>query len=358
MLLLSTLVVIALLILANALYVAAEFSVVSVRRSRIAELARGGSRLAAKLQPIVDDPKELDRYIAGAQVGITISSLVLGAYGQAQITPLLEPVFEGLGWLQAAAAQSTAAAVVLVVLSVMQMVLGELIPKSIGMQFPARTAMLTSAPMGFSLRVFRPFIWLLNGSGLAVLRLLGVEHEERRVHSAEEIHALIRESSEGGALEDDEEARLRRALSLTDRRATDVMVPRDQMVGVEVDATFADVVKLAEDAPFTRLPVYRGDFDDVIGTLHTKDVTLAVANGGETPSVRELMRPVLTVGEGTRADRIIALLREHHVQQAVVTSHGRVVGLVTFEDVLGEVLGHLADELKRARSAKRKKGKS
>jgi CBS domain containing-hemolysin-like protein len=236
MLILTTGLIIGLLILANALYVAAEFGAVSVRKSRVQQLAEEGHRIAKRMLPIVEDPEELDRYIAASQIGITLSSLVLGAYGQAQLAPMLVPLFSGLGEMQLAAAHSASAAVILIGLSIAQMILGELVPKSVALQFPEQTAFFTALPMSGSLRLFRPFIWLLNGSGLAILRLFGISHTGRHVHSPEEIQLLIAESTEGGILAPEERRRLNRALELGARRARDVMVPAERIVSVDVDA--------------------------------------------------------------------------------------------------------------------------
>src|SRR5687768_11494430 len=347
MLLLTTGLIICLLILANALYVAAEFGAVSVRKSRIQQLAEEGHRLAKRLLPIVEDPEELDRYIAASQIGITLASLILGAYGQAQLAPILAPVFSGLGEMQQATAQSVSAAIILIGLTVAQMILGELVPKSVALQFPEQTTFFTALPMSWSLRVFRPFIWLLNGSGLAILRLFGVAHAVRHVHSPEEIQMLIAESTEGGVLAPEERRQLNRALELGARRAKDVMVPADRIVSIDVDASVDELFKLAISSPYTRMPVRKGSIDTVVGIVHTKDVTLRLMQARPPVAVKEVMRPALSVNENVRADRLLALLREHHLQQAVVTGKGgNVVGLVSLEDVLAHVFGQLPDEFK------------
>jgi CBS domain containing-hemolysin-like protein len=299
------------------------------------------------LLPIVSDPEELDRYIAASQIGITLASLILGAYGQAQLAPILAPLFAGVGEMQSAAAQSASAVVILIGLSTAQMILGELVPKSVALQLPEQTAFFTALPMSWSLRVYRPFIWLLNGSGLAILKLFGVGHSVRHVHSPEEIQMLIAESTEGGVLAPEERKRLNRALELGARRAKDVMVPADRIVSIDVDASVEELFKLAISSPYTRMPVRKKSIETVVGIVHTKDVTLRLMQGKPTAAVKEVMRPALSVNENVRADRLLALLREHHLQQAVVTGKsGNVVGLVSVEDVLAHVFGQLPDEFK------------
>ena len=261
------------LILFNALYVAAEFAAVGVRNSRIQQLAADGSRLAAWLLPLIESPAALDRYIAACQIGITLSSLVLGAYAQATFAVWLTPLFVELGGLQTIAAQSVSAAVVLLVLTVAQVIFGELVPKSLALQYPTRAALYTLLPMLASLWVYRPFITWLNGTGLLLLRLLGSPSStHRHIHSPEEIELLIAESRDGGLLEPDEHRRLQRALRLNLRQAKQLMAPRRQIAAIDIDTPLEQATALVAQSPFSRLPVYRGSIDNVIGMLHTKDL--------------------------------------------------------------------------------------
>jgi len=200
---------IAVLIAANALYVAAEFAAVGVRRSRIRQLADEGNRFARMLAPALSDASTLDRYVAACQIGITLSSLVLGAYGQAALAPPFAELLGSWGQFHPAVAESAAAVVVLIGLTVLQVVLGELVPKSLALQYSTSTALYTVLPMRWSLALFAWFIAILNGSGLAILRMLGVPYgSHRHVHSPEEIDLLIAESRDGGLLEEDEHQRL------------------------------------------------------------------------------------------------------------------------------------------------------
>src|SRR4051812_21861331 len=193
----AVLVVVA-LILVNAVYVAAEFAAVSVRRSRVQQLATDGNPLAGWLLPLLESPAALDRYIAACQIGITLSSLVLGAYAQSTFAVWLRPYFASVGGMQDVAAQSTSAAVVLLVLTVGQVIFAELVPKSIALQYPTQTALYTLVAMVPSLWIYRPFIKWLNGTGILVLRALGAPQQgHRHIHSPEEIELLIAESRDG-----------------------------------------------------------------------------------------------------------------------------------------------------------------
>jgi CBS domain containing-hemolysin-like protein len=340
--------VIALLILVNALYVAAEFSIVGTRRNRVRILAEDGDRRAAWALPIMEDGARVDRYVAACQIGITFSSLVLGAFGQATLARDLAPMLEELGSASSVAAQSVAALVVLLFLTALQVVLGELLPKSLALQFPTRTLQTTVTPMRGSLWLFAPFIWLLNGSGVILLKLLrATQVSHRHIHSPEEIDLLIAESRDGGLLEPDEQRRLHQALRLSMYPISRVMVPAERVEAIDAGRPFDEVVGEVIASPYTRLPVYRGDRGNVVGMLQTKEVALAVATGGEGPRLDDLLRPAVSVPASMRADQLLALLRERRSQQAVVVDEGgRLAGLVTLEDVLEEVFGEVSDEFK------------
>jgi putative hemolysin len=341
--------IIVLLILFTGLYVAAEFAAVSARRGRLRVLAEEGNGLAARLLPVLENPRELDRYIAASQVGITLSSLILGAYGQATLAPYLAPTFERVGGLQPETARSTAAAVVLVFLTMLAVVLGELVPKSLALQHPTRTALFTVLPMQWSMRAFAWSISLLNGSGVLLLKLLRVPSSgHRHVHSPEEIALLIAESRDGGLLEPEEQVRLHRALRLSLRTARQLMVPRARLAAIDASLPFHDVLRVVVSSPYSRLPVYRGSLDTILGMLHIKDVVMRFVQSGRL-SVASLLRPIVRVPDSMPADRLLAFLRERRSHQAlVVDSSETVVGLITLEDVVGELLGGVADEFKSA----------
>ncbi|HMQ34683.1 MAG TPA: CNNM domain-containing protein, partial [Chloroflexaceae bacterium] len=213
----------ALMIGLNALYVAAEFATVSARRVRLRQAAAEGDRLARLLVPIVDDPHRLDTYVATCQLGITASSLVLGYYGQAAIARAIAPLLVGFGG--ELAAQSISTVLVLVLLTTVQVVLGELVPKSVALRYPERLALLTVLPLRWSMALFRPFIALFNGTGTLILRALGVPPAggHAHVHSPEELELLVQESARGGLLESDERELLANAFHISDQTAGDIM---------------------------------------------------------------------------------------------------------------------------------------
>jgi CBS domain containing-hemolysin-like protein len=346
---LVALAVILLLILVNSLYVAAEFAAVGVRRSRLRRLAEDGHPLAARILPVVEDGHALDRYIAVSQVGITLSSLILGAYGQAALGPAVSPLLVRFAGMDPVSAESTAAVVLLVGLTALQMVIGELIPKSIALQFPTQSALATVLPMQWSLRGFSWAITLLNGSGNLILKVLRVPATgHRHVHSPQEIELLIAESRDGGLLEPLEQVRLHRALRLGLRSARQLMVPRARLATIDADMDWDAAAGVVTSSPYSRLPVIKGTPDNVIGILHTKDVVTSFVQGRRTP-LSALLRPIVRVAEDMPADRLLAFLRERRMHQAlVVDGSGAVTGLITLEDVIAELLGGVADEFKGA----------
>jgi putative hemolysin len=342
------LMVITLMVAINALYVAAEFSAVSVRTSRVQELADGGSRLARRLLPVLRDGLALDRYVAASQIGITISSLVAGAYAQARIAPAMTPSFERFDAFDTAAAQSTAAILVLIGVTVYQMVLGELVPKSLALQSPGKVALFTVLPMQWSLRLMAWFIAILNGSGRELLRLLRVpETGHRHVHSADEISYLVSESAKGGLLKPNEQLRLRQALRLGERPVRELMVPRTAIVAIDVNTPMPEAIRIATEAPYTRFPVYERTIDEIIGSLHARDVVMISLDPNSSSDVRTLLRPVLVAPASMTADRMLARLKEERRTMAILTDEfGGTEGLITIDNILDDLIGDIGDEFR------------
>lgn len=344
---LAAVLVVAGLILVNAVYVAAEFAAVSVRRSRVRQLAEEGNRLAAWLLPVLEKPASLDRYIAACQIGITVSGLVLGAYAEASIAGSLAPVLVRAG-LQPPTAASTSIALVLLILTVAQVIFAELVPKALALHYPTQAALYAVLPMAPSMWAYRPVITWLNATGLVLRRLLGAPPKaHRHIHSPEEIELLIAESRDGGLLEPDEHRRLRRALRLNLRQAKQLMVPRPEISAIDLRTPLDDVIRLVAQSPYSRLPIYRDSIDNIVGMLHTKDLVrwLVSSRAGET--LEGVIRPIASVHESVTVDKVLRHLRERRTHQAlVVDEFGGTSGLITLEDVLSELLGDVGDEFK------------
>lgn len=353
---LGVIAVLALLLLANALYVAAEFATLSSRRARLAQMADEGNRLAQIILPIVEDPHKLDAYIAACQLGITLSSLVLGFYAQATLSPLVAPLLTDLGGLAPMAAASLAATVVLLILTGFQVIIGELVPKNIGVQYPERLALLTAVPLRWSMILFRPLVWLFNGSGQLILRLLGVQpiREHVHAHSPEEIAILVEESGAGGLLDTQERRLIENTLWMRQTTVRQLMVPRTRVLAASVDRPCDELFSLLATSPFSRLPLYEGSIDNVVGVVHLKELlclrrglgpTDDAESAGPVGDVRQVMSSALFVSETMPADQAFTLLQQkrHHVA-IVLDEYGGTAGIVTLEDLIEEIFGEVQDE--------------
>jgi putative hemolysin len=349
-----SLAIIILLTSLTALYVAAEFAAVSVRRSRLRQLAEDGHWLARRLLPCVEDPHRLDRYIAASQIGITLTSLVLGAYGRRAIAPHLVPFVQTWTDVDRSTALSLAGASTLIALTMFNVILGELVPKSLALQVPTPVALYTTLPMQWSLWLYGPFIRFLNGGGWLLLKLLGIKQTgHRHIHSPEELELLIAESRDGGLLEADEHRRLQRALRLRLRTARQLMIPRSRILAVDIDMPLWELLQRLFESPYTRIPVYRGTLDQIVGMINTKQLALLRLTGSPPSLVYELIKPIVTVAESMPGDRLLATFRERRTHLAIVLdAQRRVAGLVTLDDVLTDLLGARDDATPASQSAR------
>ena len=343
--LIFVIITITLMVSANALYVAAEFAAVSARKTRLTQMAGSGNRLAAMLLPYVEDHKALDNYIAACQIGITLSSLVLGAYGQSTVATLLAPILAKLGNLAEPVAFSISATTVLILLTILQVVMGELFPKSVAIQYPEQLALATVLPMKWSLLIFRPFIWLLNGSGNVILKLIGKGQgtDHTHFHSPEEIELLVNESHEGGLLDDEAQQMLRNALRLRELTARQVMVPRTRMVAAPIASDVVQLMNLACKEGLSRIPLYRSTIDDIVGFVHIKDLFRLHLQGHQDPT--QILRDVTYIPETLPIAEVWNTLNSKRQYIAIVFGEfGGTEGLISFEDLIEEIFGELQDE--------------
>ena len=333
------LLVIAVMVAFNALYVAAEFATVGSRRSRVQENAEAGSRPAARLLAILADPKRLDGYVAACQIGITLSSLVAGAYGQAQLTPLLEPLLGSVG------GRGAAVVIVLVAITAVQVVLGELLPKTAALRYPERLAVATLAPMRISQWLFRPLVAVLNGSAFRLMRLwkLQTDHSHAHVHSPEELAGLYRASAAGGLIDASERDMLAGILNVDERLVREIMTPRPRLVTVPASASVGDAIAALAGGPHTRFPVTASD-GEITGIAHLRDL-FAHAQQDPTRLVETVALPVVAVAEVVTVPTLWRTLRAADQHCAlVVNEYGDVAGLVTLEDAIEEIFGEVHDE--------------
>jgi putative hemolysin len=340
------LIAVLLLVLLNGFFVATEFAMVAVRRSRIEQLAAGGNRLARSVRDALD---HLDTYIAGTQLGITMASLALGWIGEPALAHLITPVLEAFmpeAWVLAGA-HAIAVAISFALITILHIVLGELAPKGIALQRPEATALIVVGPMRIFLRIFRPFITLLNGVGNLVLKLVGFHPAsgEEEVHSVEELRYLVRHSREAGLLETSEEQIVGRALSLNDVTAHSVMVPRNSMTSVPVDLSRDDLLTLVGVKRHVRFPVYKSDPDHIVGIIFLTDVLAwAKTHPNEPFSIMAAMRPAMLVPESIKGDDLLDQMRQARTHAAIVIDeYGGVAGLVTLQDILEHIVGEMPE---------------
>ena len=355
----TVLVIVSLMILANALYVAGEFAAVSVRKTRIMQMAEDGNRLAKVLLPILEDHHKLDNYIAASQVGITISSIVLGIYGQQQIAPLLEPLFTQwplnlLPFLAEKAASAGAAAIlILVLLTTLQVVLGELVPKSLALQYPEKVALATVLPMKWSADyLLKPLIILLNGSGTLILKLMGMTHGggHTHVHSPEEIEILVSESHEAGLLDTEERKLLHNAFRLGELTAGEIMIPRTRMIAASIKTPAHKLLKLAAESAYTRIPIYKNDLDQIVGFVHLKEL-FRLYRTNKNESIDSVLRQAPHVPETMPAVEVWNILNNKQSYMAIVfDEYGGTAGMITQEDLIEELFGELQDEFDKEKA--------
>ena len=336
---------VALLVAANGFFVAAEFSLVSVRRTRIAELVASGNVSALAVQKAISNP---DRVIAATQLGITIASLGLGWIGEPALAHWLYPLVQLFpADIQPDVSHSIAAGLSFAIITFLHVVVGELAPKSIALQDPERTSLVVARPTLWTEWVFKPVIMLLNGTGNALLKLVGVKpasgHE--LVHSVAELKMLVTASAESGVVEEDESEMLHAIFDFGELLVRQVMIPRTEVVAVEADMPLEEVTKLVTENPYTKLPVYEENLDQILGILHVKDLLRLITQKGEhNGTARSLVRDTLYVPETLSVNHLLHQFRDNSQHIAIVLDeYGGTAGLVTLEDLLEEIVGEVHD---------------
>lgn len=333
------------LVFANGFFVAAEFAIVTVRKTRIDQMIAEGHRGARTVRRAIGDP---DSYIAATQLGITMASIGLGWIGEPALASMIEPVLAFLPTrLAAPTAHTIAVTTAFAIITALHIVLGELAPKTIALERPEATALLAVKPTEVFMKVFWPFISLLNRTGRAVVRLLGLHSRggHAMVHSEAELKMLVTASQEAGVLEENEEQMLHRVFGFADLTAGQIMTPRTEIVAIPVDAPREVVLGQVATGGQTRLPVYRNDLDNVIGFLHVTDLVRALISPDVPFEVAPLVREALTVPETLSADDLLADMRRRRVREAIVIDeYGGTAGLVTFESLMERIVGEIGGE--------------
>jgi CBS domain containing-hemolysin-like protein len=340
--------IILLLVVVNGLFVAAEFAIVGAPRATIENRADRGDRSARRVQAILEDPRQQDRFIATAQIGISVASLGLGMYGEHQLAGWLEEWLAGWAANPWVTAHVIASVVAVGTLTYLHIVIGEMVPKALALQHAASTAMYVAPIILAIQRPIAPLVHGLNSLGNWMLSFAGVRRQEmsaERYHTTEELQFIIEESQEGGLLRGESGRLLRDLFEFGDLSAGEVMVPRVLVVGIPVGAEPDEVRAIVASQTHTRYPVYSGGLDNIIGSIHIKEVLRHLVSS--MPVTARDARPLPYVPGPMQLDELLAAMRRDRAQMAVVMDqHGGTAGLVTIEDVFEEVVGEI-DEGRR-----------
>jgi CBS domain containing-hemolysin-like protein len=337
------------LVLLNGFFVAAEFALVSVRKTRIAELLAKGDTAARWVQRALEDP---DRFIAATQLGITIASLGLGWIGEPALGKLIQPLVELFPLeMQPGLSHTISAAIAFAAITFLHVVVGELAAKSIALQYPERTSLFVAKPTVWAEWVFKPAISVLNGAANRLLRWIGMQpptgHE--MVHSVEELKMLISASAQEGVVENDAQEMVHAVFDLSKALVRQIMTPRTEVIAIPREANLQQIQSTANQNGFSKMPVYEGDLDQVVGVIHVKDVMLAQdRQGAEDLTAGDIARDAVFIPEVARLGTLLQLFRARQRHIAIVLDeYGGTAGLVTLDDVLEEIVGEVGDPFDR-----------
>jgi len=328
-----------LLILTNGFFVAAEFALVKVRASQLDVKAQRGSSRAKLAKSLLE---KLDAYLSATQLGITLASLALGAIGEEAISAILNNTFPALSGV---ANHGISLTIALTLLTFLHVTIGEQIPKMIGIKYCLQATLVIAWPMRIFYFICSPFIWFLNQTSNLVLRIIGVKKiGEEDFHSEEELRLILTESEEGGAIKPSENELIQNVFDFDDRIVKQVMVPQNRVVALDVELGRHEVTRKVIEEGFSRIPIYLGDIDNVVGIIHSKDLLRALIDN-KFKNLKEIMRPVHFIPESMKINELLRDFQKHHYQMAIVTNEfGSTAGLVTMEDIIEELVGEIQDE--------------
>jgi CBS domain containing-hemolysin-like protein len=330
------------LVLLNGFFVAAEFAIVKVRSSQVELKASKGSKQAKMAAHILDN---LDKYLSATQVGITLASLALGWVGEDVVAKSIIRLFGYLNLdLSEVTAHRIAIPIGFTLITVAHIVFGEQAPKMMAIRNPLSTSLVLSFPLRVFYLIFSPFIWFINRLSTLLLNVLGIKGVHEESHTEEELRMILTESEESGAIKPSENELIQNVFDFDDRMVKQVMVPTNRIVAIDVEMGREQVVKQVLEEGYSRLPVYLGDIDNVIGILNSKDLLKAVIEN-RFNSIRDIMRPAQFVPENMKVNELLRDFQRLHTQIAIVTNEfGATAGLVTMEDIIEELVGEIRDE--------------
>lgn len=335
-------VVILVMIGLNGFFSMAEFAIISIRKGRVAQLVAEGDERAAVVERFQQDPHPL---LAVIQIGVTVAGSAASTVGGIIAIQHLQPVIAKLPWpILSQAAEPVSAVIVVVIVSYLSLIIGELVPKAIGLQYADRIALRLALPMQLTARVTSPLVAVLTSSSKLVLRLIGLKGEQDAFITREEVQHIVAEGHESGVFSEDEHEYIRNIFEFTHTCVREVMVPRTRMVALELSSTRTDILSVVLEAQYSRYPVYRGSIEEIVGVVHGKDL-LARLVRGETVALAEILRPPVFVPEGKKVNELLKeMQRTRNHMALVVDEYGGLAGLVTTEDLLEELVGEIEDE--------------
>ncbi len=344
----NLIIVIAILIVLNGLFVSAEFAILGARASRMEQLAQEGNATAARLIKLLESSELQNRYLATAQLGITVVTIGLAMYAEPQVAALLEPwLARWFGITSEAALHTVGYFVSIGLLTYLHVVLGEMAPKSVALAEANTVALWLDRPMRILQLIFAWPIRFLNWVGQLLLRLVGVPLTPSlaRLYSSEEIEQIVTESTEGGLLSEGAQEMIQNIFDFSERTVGEVMTPRPKVEALPVDIPYEELVRLTATSRRSRFPVYDGDLDHVIGILHLKDLIRCHVNQSGPCSLRDLVRPAPIAPEDLRVEALLTAFKRQRIHMAIVLDEfGGLAGIVTLEDLVEEVVGEVRDE--------------
>ena len=335
------------LVLLNGFFVAAEFAMVKVRETRIETLVLSGEARAKSAYKVV---QHLDAYLSACQLGITLASLGLGWIGEPAVAKILTHMFTNLGW-SVEITKTMSFAVAFSFITAMHIILGELAPKTMAIQYSERVALWTAWPLIMFNRLMFPFIWILNHAANFLLRRMGVEttNSHDLAHSEEELRIIMEESHKSGYIDNTELMFVDNIFNFAERTAREIMIPRTDMICIYNENTFAENLDIVLQEELTRYPVCNPDKDSISGFVHIKDMLAIVAK--DKPQVLDnIIRKIITAPETMSVSELLKIMQKNHTQIALlIDEYGGTAGMVTLEDILEEIVGEIQDEFDQER---------
>ncbi|AZB26540.1 HlyC/CorC family transporter [Chryseobacterium bernardetii] len=335
------------LVLLNGFFVAAEFSIVKVRYSQIQLKAAEGDSMAKQAEHII---KHLDEYLSATQLGITLASLALGWVGESALHHIVENIFHSFNVnMSEASITSVALIISFVLITIMHIVFGELIPKSIAIRKSEATTMATAVPLRVFYTIFKPFIWLMNSMSNGFLRLVKIHPaSEQEIHSTEELQLLVKQSADSGEIEEENYEIIKNAFDFTDHSAKQIMVPRQNITSIDFEEDINEIINKIMDSGYSRIPVYIDSIDNVIGIFYTKEIIREyVKRKGalDHEDLKDLMRDAFFVVESKKVSDLLKIFQQKKQHLAIVIDEfGGTEGIITLEDILEELVGEIQDE--------------